>query len=583
MLESCCVHTARILRVAGLVVFALVGFVPMPACSLLYDLSPIQCESTPDCQSRGGEFAHSTCKMGVCVSPEPSSGGSSSGGSSGDDGEGGEGGAPPECTTNAECIQKAFESASLCRSGHCVRLTTGTDCPLVLGTGTNNENLKKGDPIVIGAYSYVDPISPLQSAPNLNYELAIDEFNARTAGGLPGGENGKLRPIVVVVCAGTGTPNLEVSATHLIETLQVPAVISSLYSQDLLRTFLGHAKSKDVFFLSPLGSDSTLEGAKDDDLLWQMLGSASDLAPILRPLSTKVEQHVRSLYQIEASEPIRVALLEANTPFLADLAEYAYASVPWNGISAKANETAGAFLRIRIDSELVVPNPDVSDALQKLQVFKPHVVLTLASGEAVGLLKNLEVTWPSGASPAFYIYSPDLFGRKDLAEFATTYAPGRSLGFNYAAATDTRIYDSYFSRLISSNAVDFPLEGTENFYDTTYFMLYALASAHETGELTGSRIAQGMRRLVSGERTFDVGPTSVASVLTYLGQDPLATFSLQGTMGPPDFHLDNGARRMDPSVYCIDSEGTYVQNVALYDSDSGEINGVPPCVEGFPE
>jgi len=464
--------------------------------------------------------------------------------------------------------------------GACVNLTSGVDCPLVLGAGTNYKNLKSGDPIVIGAYSYVDPISPRQSAPTLNYELAIDEFNSHTLGGLPGGESGKLRPIVAVVCAGTDSPDLEASSKHLIETLHVPAVISSLYSQDLLRVFLEHAKTEDVFFLSPLGSDSTLEGAKDDDLLWQMLGSASDLAPILNPLAPKVEEHVRALYQIEPSAPIRVAMVEAKTPFLADLAEYAYESVTWNGKSAKANETAGNFLRIRIDSELVVPKPDLSEALEKLLAFQPDVVLTLASGEAVALMKNFE---GNASGHTFYVFSPDLFGDKSLIEFTQDFAPGRSLGFNYAAATDTRIYDSYFSRMTSTYDVEFPLEGTENFYDTTYFLLYALASAHEAGELKGSRIAQGMRRLIGGAQSFDVGPKSVAPVLNYLGQDPLSSFSLQGTMGPPDFHLDNGARRMEPSIYCIDAAGVYVQNVATYDSESNEIIGSPPCVEGFPE
>jgi hypothetical protein len=571
------VHRVRKLQIGGVVALALLGLIPSSGCSLLYDLSTTQCKVTEDCQSRGGQFATATCDSGICVTP------SASGGQNGSGGGGGEGGAPAECTSNEQCFDKSLGSPALCRAGKCVELLKGVDCPLVIGAGADNENLLEADPIVIGAYSLVNPISPRQSVPTLNYELAIQEFNERTLGGLPGGEGGKLRPIVAVVCAGTDSPDLEASATHLIDSLHVPAVLASIYSQDLLKTFLAHGKPNGVFFVSPLSSDSTLETANDDGLLWQMLGSASDVAPILEPLSSKVEKHVRATHGLDEAESVRVALIEAKDPFLSDLADFAYESVQWNGKSAKANESAGQFLRIRVDSANVVEKPDVSDAFAALSEFKPHIVLALASGEVVGLLTTLEANWPVASPPPFYVFSPDLFGRKDLTQFVETFAAGRSLGFNYAAAEDTRIYDSYFSRLTSEYSVDFPLEGGENFYDATYFLLYSLAAAHQSGELTGRRAAQGMRRLITGTKSFDVGPKEVGSVLNYLSQGEEATFSLMGTMGPPDFHVDTGARRMDPSIYCVDPGGVYIQNAALYDRDSNSLVGTPSCVEGFPE
>jgi hypothetical protein len=546
----------------------------------MYDLSTTQCSKTADCEARGGEFVGTICESGVCVTPA-----SSSGGGGGADGTGGNGeGGMAECETNVECIKAAFQSPAICREGTCLNLTSGFDCPLVLGAGEDNRNLIDGDPIVIGAYSYVDPISPLQSAPTLNYKLAIDEFNERTLGGLPGGQDGKLRPIVAVICGGTDSPNFEASGEHLIDNLRVPAVIASVYTHDLLRLFLAQGKPNGVLFLSPLGADSTLENAEDDGLLWHMLGGSKDLTPILLPLVSKVEEHVRTQHDIPDSTALRVALVEAKTPFESDLAEYIYSSVPLNGKSARLNEQAGTFLRLRVDSELEESDPDLSEAYSALLNFAPHIILSMTSGEITKILPNLETNWDSAkAPPPFYVLSPDLFGNSNISGFVELYAAGRVLGFNDAGATNPALYDSYFSRLTLENNVTFPLEGTENYYDATYFLLHAIAGVATAGDVTGAALARELPRLMTGEQEYAVGPQAIGDILKFLKMNPDGSLRLEGTMGPPDFHLDTGVRTVSPSVYCIGQDGVFEQDAMRLDATMSSLVGTPSCVPGFPQ
>lgn len=540
------------------------------ACSFLFPADALQCSTDDDCLRRGADFAGTSCRESMCVAP--------------DDGVGGGGGGDSvECTTNGECIDANYGNPWICRAGRCVDLTLPGECPIVIGAGQSNEYLRAEAPILIGAYSYVDPTAPRQSVPTLNYELALDELNEKTRGGLPGGPNGSLRPFVAIVCKGTNSPNLEASAAHLVDRVGVPAILASLFTKDLLSTFLAHGLEQDVFFLSPLESDSSLTLAEDGGLLWHMLAAALDLAPAYVPLLDATERHLRDGGNPADGEDLRVALVEADTPFLADLGEHFVENARWNGRSALDNEADGAFLRVRTDSDIETSNVDLSSATSELLDFAPHVVVSLGSGESVLLMSELEAGWPLGGSPRpFYLVSPYVFGRSDLASPGLQGLRSRLLGVNFAAAEDTSLYDLYVSRLESTYDVSFNLRGAENFYDATYFLMYAIAGAGNPAELRGREIALGMNRLLGGKTSFSVGPTDANDVVGYLRGSSNSTLTLEGTMGPPDFNRSSGARSGLPSVYCLTDQGAYVQNAMTYDAGNQSLVGTPPCITGWP-
>jgi hypothetical protein len=59
---------------------------------------------------------------------------------------------------------------------------------------------------------------------------------------------------------------------------------------------------------------------------------------------------------------------------------------------------------------------------------------------------------------------------------------------------------------------------------------------------------------------------------------------LMGTMGPPDFHLPTGTRKVPISAWCLASSGAslaYQVDVLRYNEESGEFDGTLPCLSGF--
>ncbi len=555
-------------------------------CSFLSDFSVDQCQTDADCEKLGSAFEGTVCDANLCVTPESGDGDGDGDGSGGS--IGGQGGAPltAECETNSDCIDDNFGSPFICRDGECIALTIPGECPIVLGAGQDSENLRKPEPFIFGAYSYVDPTAPRLSVPTLNYELAIQEVNDATRGGIPGGPNGTRRPFIAIVCSGTQDPDLETSLSHLIDDVQVPAIISSLYTRDLLEAFQTKGFPEKVFFLSPLEADSTLTSVDDDGLMWHLLSPAVDFAPAYLPLVAQTESYVRTQRGLTEDDKIKIALVESKTPFLTDIADNLLLNMSFNGgISALQNREDGNLIRIRLDSSLEVVNPNTGDnnlqGLSALIDFEPDIVLGLVSGEFVELMNSFEGQ-VAGEKP-FYVLSPYVFGRSDLADqnFFDDVHP-RLLGVNFGAAEDPTLYQLYLSKLEDTyRDVGFSLAGSENFYDAAYYLMYAIVGAGEPPRLTGNEIALGMTRLVNGRVEFNVGSMDANDVVGTLRGSISSEISLIGTMGPPDFNTSTGARRGRPTIYCIDGNGDYVQNAMLYDVETGTLSGSPPCVADF--
>jgi hypothetical protein len=548
-------------------------------CSLLYELDVAQCSSTADCRAKGAAFAETECVASLCVSATGTGGSSGTGG-----GNTGGGGGAPECATHMECVEANFGIPHLCREGACQRLTLPGQCPGVLGLGADNENLKKPDPIVVGLYSYVPADAGWrQSVPTLNYELAINEFNDESNGGLPGGRNNTRRPILGVVCSGTNGPDLDASLKHLVEDLEVPAILSSLYSTELLPAFETWGKPNDVFFLSPLEANSSLVNAMDNGLMWHMLTSARELAPAYLPLLARAETYVRQQLALPPEEEIRVALVESNARFLRDIGDYLVANMVFNGKSQADNLSAGNFLRVRVDSAIEAANvtttKDFADRVADVRNFKPHIVLAIASSEFVVFRGGIENRLPDAPEP-FYLASPYLFGISSFASQGSATWP-RTLGVNFAGAENKTLYNLYLSNLKAeyTNFTNLTLDGSENFYDAAYFLMYSIAGAGNPPRLTGREVAAGMTRLVTGSQGFNVGRADVADALAALSVSN-SRIALRGTMGPPDFDTSTGVRHGLPSIYCLEA-GNFVQDAMTYNPDTQQLEGAPSCVPDF--
>lgn len=558
-------HGRRLALLSGCLLLATAG------CSLLYDVSGVQCSDTSDCQRLGPAFEGTMCQRSFCVTTNTGTGG-----------DGGGGGDPEGCTSNAQCIDAdPYGRATACIDGECIKLI-GPGCPWVIGLGEGMKNLRQPAPIIIGAYAPMDDIAPSVSTYVMNYELAIDEMNRETSGGLTGGPGGSSRPFIAVLCGSIENPDLAGSMDHLIEDLRVPAIIAALNPPDLKELFNTKGLPNDVFFMSPIDADTTLTTLPDSGLLWHMLPEGQDLAVGYVALVREVEKYLRQERELDLAEPIKVALVEARSQFLLDIGTKLRADLTFNGdLGTKANEDSGHFLAARTDAAAQVDDPDVTKATDALLDFEPDIVISLGTEESLVLIHDLDARWAPTLGPKpFYVVSPMVSGLAALTTLDA--AKGRLMGVNFAGAEDTTLYDELQRNLRLEYGAISGLDGKENFYDAVYYVMYAIAAAGSQGDLSGRDVKNGLARVIDMQSptSFPVGPGRIPDALAYL-TSPNSRFALEGTLGPPSFNEITGARDGRPSYFCV-ANGERIQDALLYDPENHAVTGTQSCIADFP-
>ncbi len=495
----------------------------------------------------------------------------------------------PACTTNAECLAETGEyDPSACVSGSCVKLLT-PDCPLLLPqTGSNwLKNLRSSDPdpVIFGVFS--DVPASLYSDRARNIDLAFTEVT-RAVGGLPGA-NGKRRPILAVVCKNHyEAPELfDAAVDHLIDDLGVPGILSMLDTVNLLHAFERAGHRRHVFFMSALGSEQAVADLTDDGLIWAELPGGAALAPTYAPLLDLTIEHLHNTGALGDNEKVRVALVRADDyVVLAELATAVTSVIEFNGKSAQDN-APDYFRAFSISSAAPATKaPDYSEAIQGLRDFAPHVVISAAASEFFDVFIPALESSMSTHPPTYllslgnYNYFIDTTLARAPMQCDAEVTPScnvktRMIGVNYAAAADPALYDAYLARFDAAYPASAGMQGYENYYDAAYHLIYAAAAAGPVSPLIGADLAQGMRRLLAGRLEFDVGPDDLPGAYVAL-QTPNSSITLNGTMGPPDFDPDTGARVSPGTVFCIDSASVDHADVLRLDGE-GHLVGDFPC------
>lgn len=546
------------------------------ACNVFLDLETTQCKTTGDCKTLGSAFQDSVCVAGSCVSQ------SSSGSSTGNPQEEGGNGNPSTtsgCTSTADCVAQNLGEpyACLVPGEECVPLKS-EECPLVFGDYQHN------NAVYFGAFLNVPASSPLSQMSTLNVQLAVDEFNG-SVGGLPGGPLGKLRPLVGVVCRND--PALvDAGATHLIDTLHVPAVLSHLASADNKLFFVNHAVDKSVLVMNPGFADNSLTSLSTQGLFWHVIGDIRDVAPAYVPLLSRVETFLAK------TEPLRVAMLVSKRYAEQSIAETITPLLRFNGKSVIDN--GSNFFSASVTALSDDPNADYSSVNQALLAFKPHVVIAITREEFVyKIMPTIEGAWTAaapGQGRPFYLVPNALSGNLDLLNYVgldsgtntSENKRQRVVGVAPASADDLTLYNSFLVRFRTAYPRFANPGGFENFYDAVYLLANAMFAAGSVPSLTGPDIARGMQRITSGNLAIDVGPTTIADGFSALAAG--GSIRLNGTMGPADFDPGLGARRGNGSVYCIQRSGpqlSFVYDVLRYDRSNKTLSGEFPCFSGF--
>jgi hypothetical protein len=579
------------------------------SCSFLFELDANQCSVDADCEKFEGE--RPVCDAGLCkAKADPGgNGGSSTAGTAGapptDAGAGGA--VETGCKSNKECLETSGYEPHVCIDGECVGLITD-DCPVVIG----EENLEAEEPIIFGAYTLGDAVN--RSVAMRNIDLAVSEFTEKVTG-LPGGPNGSDRTLAFVVCKssypevapGTIDP-FEPSLEHLVDTLDVPGILSGLSAKNMEAVFAQRLNEAGTFVISPYEQDTELAAFSDGGRLWHLLGATADLAPTFGPLLKRTEAYLRTnaFLNLGGDDKLRVAIVTANIARETDVRDALV------GLPELADFN---FKLFAVDSALLTASPETASVAIGLLDYAPNIIVALAGSEFIqDIFPALEAedTWgvagtpTNGQSRPMYLLgaamAPEtwfLYSAKDPQEGGYGSLLDRIVGVTYESAEDTELLDEYTLRLVSENQ-DLPdtsiLAGSENVYDAAYLLIYAAAAAGEVPELNGTEMSRGMRDLLGGEE-FNVGPKDISSVLGTLQRGD--EVGLRLTLGEPNWNEGRGTRKGRGSVYCFNDNDSIrerefgpkgpvndvlrydPENNTLYDPETDTVEGELLCIPGF--
>lgn len=516
--------------------------------------------------------------------PEASGGRTSAGGASGKAGSGGGGRSGADgCSTHEDCASEGSGRGDpyLCRQedGTCQRIKSEA-CPLVYGSGEDDE--LSSDAIVFGAFATLSPTAPDRNSVVYAHRLALEELSGDNIGGLPPSDSdGARRPLTMVVC-NNAAQHVETALAHLVSDLSVKAVLATLKPGDLRRGFERHAKS-DVLYLSPVAVTETVAKLKDKDLVWNLLGQPADAVPAYAALVKRLEPLLRKRHGLTADRSLRVALVTTLDAFDSELATKVAEALVFNGKSTQANRAAGNYELFTATSTDAEHLNELATAILQL---KPHLVVSAASEvmtlPMTGIVDTLEAGWepftlddPEPQALPSYVLSPYNAGSLEsvadtiagLKEYTDEAEPQqRFVGISFASAEDRSLQFEYETRLGSRFKGAY--QDSANYYDAVYFLAYAMHGAGTSEPLSGSSIARGMKRLLTG-KTVDVGPKHILNAFQLLST-PDTTIQLSSTLGPPSFDPHSGVRSVNGSVFCFSRDGqliTVETDVLIYDRE----------------
>jgi hypothetical protein len=216
--------------------------------------------------------------------------------------------------------------------------------------------------------------------------------------------------------------------------------------------------------------------------------------------------------------------------------------------------------------------------LDELIQFAPHIVISAAASEFLDNFIPMLESVNLEPRPT-YILSPWNQNDRTVIELALYFQDvslrTRMLGINWAGAPDQTLYNAYQGRFDAAYTSLAGTLGYENYYDAAYYLLYAAVAAGPRFPLIGANLAFAMPRLLAGRLEYDVGPNDLPSAYQEL-QIPNTSITLNGTMGPPDFDPETGARFTAGTVWCLDQDYVKRTDVLRLD-DTGKLAGDFPC------
>ena len=518
------------------------------ACSLVYNgETTTQCSSEADCVARGSAFADTTCNEAhLCVKVPSDS---------------------RICATNQSCVDRLGGPAICRKVDHKCASLVANGCR-VFG---DSQQISDDNAIVIGNIVPADVLGTQQEAA---VKLARDTINKGFGGGLPPATaDGAPRPLIVVSCNSEFT-DPQGAARHLIKTVHVPALIGGNIASNVLTTANDLAIPSNVVEMTPTVSAPVLSGLVKHDLIWRLNFSDLLTQPALNPFFAKYLENAGAgrLYAdgiAKPGEPIRVAMMQNGDGSGVFPGEALVKLLKFND-GKSVGDNGSNFLRVNFGNpsdKINNPNPSAKYAAAVAQVvaFKPHVIIHVGGPESINFTAiAVERQWVSlsGGAPRPIHIATTLAWQAPVIDAIATLGPGAAdmrkrffglqgtpVGFDPAVAA------AWASEMVSTFSGDIGTEPSaigapaRNTYDGIFLLAYAII-ANGTGDLVGTNVAAGLRRVtVPDADSVHVGTDELSKGRAALASG--APINLVGVSGRLNFDPLADRSPGIANIYCL--------------------------------
>jgi hypothetical protein len=495
------------------------------SCSMVVDSSVDQCNNDSDCVGLSGAGPRAVCSaQKVCVKGS-------------------------ECSTNNDCITLSGQP-SICRKSDqkCAQLTSA-ECSVK----AESADVANDDTLWFGL------ITPRMNSGE-HMEAAADLVRKQivSLGKLPPAViNGPQRSFGFVSCGNE--KDLEKSVKHLINDVQVPAIVGSNLSSDVVTMLQSYTVKTGVLTLAPTAGAPNISDIDSKGLFYRMSGSdviaVKTLAFVLK---TVIEPQLRNdpPVVLGPGEQMRVAVLYKSDALGMGDNNAATQSVVFNGKTTQQNGSNYKAIMYGGDANDPMAAARYAQAIGDVLAFKPHVIFGFGSTEFSYLDTPIEKGWPAGVPRPFWLVVKGI-ATPFINDIGTDENWARRVyGAQPYVDKSTPAYSFFEQAFVSTYpqlAKLASVTATPSYFDAGYVLAYSVV-ANGSMPLTGANLATAIRtRLTPGPnaKKIFVGYDRFLEVLTALQAGERV--DLQGLTGSLDFD-ERGDVPQTQEVFCMKTE-----------------------------
>jgi ABC-type branched-subunit amino acid transport system substrate-binding protein len=444
------------------------------------------------------------------------------------------------CSSHDECTAQLSamgggEVLGVCVGGdRCVPLLN-EDCSKVTGDPTDDRA------IFIGSmFSLTGPQAATNLARQQSAALAVEQINA--VGGVPANGDNRARKLVMVSCDEVA--NLDRAAKHLIEELEVPAIVGPNTSADTLRLSTEYSIPGKTLVMTPTGVASSIADLVDEQLTYQMAPTDVQRAGLMIDQLNSLEASIKAQRQLST---VKLGIVFRNDA-LGSGTRTALNDLTFNGKSLVDAVNFGN--NVQIDP--YAPTSTEQGALvQKYVEFAPEIIVIAGTAEVVTqFVIPLEAAWTAQHRPVYVgidsVKVPELVAAADADDDFRARVRGTGI---VPEPESKAIFDAFtVDYKIRYPGEPSSISGMGASYDAVFAIAFGMAASADEA-ISGPSISSGIARLSGGRMEVPVGATDVLAAFREL-QDG-GSLTARGTFAPLEWNSLGTVVGSTLEMWCI--------------------------------